>query len=110
MRPSLMCSGSQWTARLFAIARPISFVVLMYQAGRANWMSGSFSARGQNGYSWRYVSEKRRRPRSLSSAASSLSQSFTQRPAYLPIASTKVPSVFTAQRSGSPGATARCAS
>ena len=48
-RPSLMCSGSQWTARLFAIAWSLSAVVRMYQAGRAYWMSGSLSARQQKG-------------------------------------------------------------
>jgi hypothetical protein len=48
-RPSLMWSGSQCTAPLFAMARSMSFVVAMYQAGRAYWMSGSLSARQQNG-------------------------------------------------------------
>ena len=48
-RPSLMWSGSQCTARLFAMALSFRAVVRMYQAGRAYWMSGSESARQQNG-------------------------------------------------------------
>ncbi len=57
-----MCSGSQWTARLFAIAFSLFAWVRMYQAGRASWMSGSLSARQQYGYSWRYFSSMDEQP------------------------------------------------
>jgi hypothetical protein len=44
-----MCGGNQLTAWLFAFAFSMTEVVRMYHAGRAYWMSGSESARQQNG-------------------------------------------------------------
>ncbi len=52
-RPSRMCSGSQVTSWLFSMTWSMTEVVLMNQASRAYWMSGSLSLRQQNGYSWR---------------------------------------------------------
>ncbi len=48
-RPSLRCSGSQCTAWLLSSASRLRLVVRTNHAGRAYWMSGSSSARQQNG-------------------------------------------------------------
>ena len=51
-----MCSGSQLIWRLLASIRSLNSVVRMNQLLRGYWISGSSSARQQNGYSCRYCS------------------------------------------------------
>ena len=80
-------------------------LVRTYQAGRAYWISASWSERTQKGYSWRIVSACQHSSRALSSRVRSRSHSFTQRPAYSAgaISGSKPPSGRTAQSSDSSG-------
>ncbi len=115
-RPLWMCSGSHRIAWLFAIAFWMLSRVRMYQAGRASWISGSSSARQQNGYSCRYFSSCTSSPRAARSLSSLGSASLTHAPARSPISSESVPSARTTVISGTePGSayrpsSARCAS
>ncbi len=101
-RPSLMCSGSQKTCWLLAIASSIRSVVRMNQAGRANWISGSSEARQQKGYSWRTVPSLKTRPRARRWRTMSRSASLQKRPAKSVTASGKRPSVPSSWRNPIP--------